>query len=271
MDSVINLSTFVFALIPIVSYVLMLYFLIPDRFVSIHRSRRYLVSGLMSPFLVFLFYFIFPWWGDPVGSNQFVKYLFYAVIQIGLLEEFSKFCVYQWVTSERISARNDLPVATMFYSLMISLGFALTENLSYVFAFHDLNSQNPYMTTAEMKNSLLWLVGSRSVTATVMHMICGVMIGYFVAKSDKTTIKIKFAGLEYVSKDLRIPDFNHMLSGIGCAALYHGIYDFNLMLPRNNYKFVLMVIIISFGMVISYLMMKSLIEQSRQIRMHKLN
>lgn len=271
MDSINNLAAFVFALIPIVTYVFMLYFLLPDRFVSIHRSRRYLISGLMSPFLIFLFYFIFPWWGEPVGSQIVLKYLFYAIIQIGLLEEFSKFCVYQWVTSERISARNDLPIATMFYSLMISLGFALTENLSYMLALYDLNSQDPYMTSKEMKNSLILLAGSRSLTAVVMHMICGIIMGYFISKSDKSKIEIKWAGIDYVSNDLKMPKLTHVALGIGLAALYHGIYDVNLMLPRNNYKLLFTVIIISFGMAISYFMMKSLIQDSKEIRFRKLN
>lgn len=266
-----NLAAFIFALFPIAVYVYMLYFLIPDRFVSMHRSRRYLVSGLMSPFLIFLFYFIMPWWDGPVGGSGVIKYLFYGIIQIGLLEEFSKFCVYQWVTSERISARHDLPVATVFYCLMTSLGFALTENLSYIISLYEVNSNNPMLTSNELKNSMVTLAASRSLTAVVMHMVCGILMGYFISKSHNDRIMIKIAGLSYVSKDLKMPGFTHLSLGIGSASLYHGIYDVNLMLPDNNYKLLFTVTIITFGIAISYFMMKGLIRDSREIRFTKFN
>lgn len=271
MTSTNNLSVFFFSLLPIVMYVYLLYFLIPYRFVSIHRSRRYLISGLMSPFLIFLFYFILPWWGDTIGGNTLVKYLFYAIIQIGLLEEFSKFCVFQWVTSERISARHDLPVATMFYSLMTSLGFAFTENLSYIMSLYQTNSDNPVITSTELKYSMLALTASRSITAVVMHMICGVILGYFISKSRNNSIKISFSGISYISKDLRMPKMTNLALGIGIAALYHGMYDVNLMLPDNNYKTLFTVTIILFGLVIGYFMTKDLIEESKGIRRIKLN
>lgn len=266
-----NLATFIFALFPIAIYVYTLYFLIPHRFVSMHRSRRYLISGLMSPFLIFLFYFIMPWWDDRIGGSVVTKYLFYGIIQIGLLEEFSKFCVYQWVTSERISARHDLPVATVFYCVMTSLGFALTENLSYIISLYEINSNNPMLTSNELKNSLITLAASRSLTAVVMHLICGILMGYFISKSRNNRIKIKIAGLSYVSKDLKMPMLTHLALGVGCASLYHGIYDVNLMLPDNNYKLLFTVTIITFGITISYFMMKSLIRDSREIRLTKFN
>ena len=271
MTSANNLAVFVFALFPIVMYVYMLYFLIPYQFVSIHRSRRYLISGLMSPFLIFLFYFILPWWGDPVGSYGLFRYLFYGIVQIGFLEEFSKFIVFQWVTSERISTRHDLPVATMFYSLMTSLGFALTENLSYIISLYQVNMYNPVITSTELKNSMIALAASRSLTAVVMHMICGVILGYFISKSKNNSIRLSFAGMNYVSNDLRVPKLTHLVMGIGIAALYHGIYDVNLMLPDNNYKILFTVTIILFGLLLSYFMTKSLIEESKGIRKMKLN
>lgn len=270
MASTNNLGVFFFALLPILTYVYMLYFLIPYQFVSMHRSRRYLISGLMSPFLIFLFYFLLPWWGESAGSGL-MKYLIYAVIQIGLLEEFSKFCIFQWVTSERLSARHDLPIATMFYSIMTSLGFAFTENLSYVISLYQVNYDNPLMTSLELKNSMVVLTASRSLTAVVMHMVCGMIAGYFISKSRNNKIMLKQSGISYISTNLRVPKFTHLALGIGLASLYHGIYDVNLMLPDNNYKILFTVTILTFGIVLGYFMTKDLIEESRAIRRTKLN
>ncbi len=122
-----NFFIVIFALIPIILYVFLVYYMIPKSFVSLDRGRRYLISGLMSPFLIFLVYFIFPNWGKQLNVNFLFDYVFFTVIQIGLLEEFSKYSIFQWVSSERISRKHDLPIATLYYSLMTSLGFALSK------------------------------------------------------------------------------------------------------------------------------------------------
>jgi hypothetical protein len=54
-----NLFIVIFALLPIILYVYLVYYMIPKTYVSLDRGRRYLISGLMSPFIVFLVYFIF--------------------------------------------------------------------------------------------------------------------------------------------------------------------------------------------------------------------
>lgn len=271
MEPAHNIAVFLFALMPIVLYINAFYYVLPPNFVSIHRSRRYLVSGLMSPFLIFLVYFMIPGWGNPINLTEIWKYLFFAIFQIGLLEEWCKYVVFQWVTLERISARNDLPVAIAVYSIMISLGFALTENMGYVISLYRFNVEYTLMAPAEIENSLVKLIILRSVTATVMHMVCGLIIGYFISRSNNDKIKISFGGLDYVSKELRFPKLTHLAIGIGLASLFHGIYDFNLLLPDNDHKTSITVMILISGIAFGYLIMKRLIKESSEIRYNKLN
>lgn len=261
MDSLGSLIPLFFAVFPIVVYIFMFYSIIPYKFVSLHRSRRYLISGMVSPFLLFIFFFIFPWWNNPVETAWFLKYVIYGFLQVGIIEELNKFLAFQWVTSERINAKYDLPIATVFYSLVTSLGFALTENLSYVVSLYNINSNNDFITPIELRGSMISLAISRSFTAVIMHIVCGIIIGYFVAKN-------------YNNENRKISSTKKLLnvsSGVFFAALYHGIYDINLMVPNNTKKTLITIFVIILGITISYFIIKKLISQSRLIVLEKTN
>lgn len=265
-----NFFIVIFALIPIILYVFLVYYMIPKSFVSLDRGRRYLVSGLMSPFLIFLVYFIFPNWGQQLNVNFLFDYIFFTVIQIGLLEEFSKYTIFQWVSSERISQKHDLPIATLYYSMMTSLGFALTENISYLISLYQNSSFDPVITNSQLNLSMLKLSLSRSLTAVIMHMICGVIIGYFISKSIELGKKNKPIN-SILEHDLKISNKIYIFLGIMFASIYHGIYDLNLMLPDNNYKTLFTVLIISFGLIIGHFMINNLIKESKIKRLCKMN
>jgi RsiW-degrading membrane proteinase PrsW (M82 family) len=224
----------------------------------------------MSPFLIFLVYFIFPNWGKQLNVNFLFDYVFFTVIQIGLLEEFSKYSIFQWVSSERISRKHDLPIATLYYSLMTSLGFALTENISYLIALYQNNSFDPFISNTQLNLSMLKLSLSRSLTAVIMHMICGVIIGYFISKSIEMSNKVK-TSTKLFEHDFNFSNKIYIFIGIMFASIYHGVYDLNLMLPDNNYKTLFTVFIISFGLIIGHFMINNLIKESRVKRFCKMN
>jgi hypothetical protein len=244
--------------------------MIPKTYVSLDRGRRYLISGLMSPFLVFLAYFIFPNWGKPITDNFFIAYCFFTIIQIGFLEEFSKYTIFQWVSAERLSQKHDLPIATMYYSLMTSLGFALTENISYLISLYQSSSIDPSISQSQLNNSMLEMALTRSLTAVVMHMICGIIIGYFISLSFEKQKENKLKTINENHHNLNLFNRIHIFYGISLAALFHGMYDLNLMLPDNNYKMLFCVLIMSFGLTIGYFMITNLIEKSKTQRAHKL-
>ncbi len=265
-----NFLIVVFALLPIILYVYLIYFMIPKSFVSLDRGRRYLVSGLMSPFLIFLVYFIFPNWGNTLNVNFLFDYLFFTIIQIGLLEELSKYTIFHWVSSERLSKKHDLPIATLYYSFMTALGFALTENISYLISLYQISSIDPTVTNSALNVSMLKLSLSRSLTAVVMHMICGVIIGYFINMSIEASKKMK-VNSNVFKHNLNISNKIYIVLGILLASIYHGIYDLNLMLPDNNYKTLFTVLIILFGLSIGYFMIEKLIRESKVKRICKMN
>jgi len=265
-----NFIIVVFALIPIILYVYLIYFMIPKSFVSLDRGRRYLISGLMSPFLIFLVYFIFPNWGNNLNVNFFFDFLFFTIVQIGLLEELSKYTIFQWVSSERLSKKHDLPIATLYYSFMTALGFALTENISYLISLYQMNSIDPMVTHTSLNISMVKLALSRSLTAVIMHMICGVIMGYFINMSIEASRKIKI-NTNVFKHNFTISNKIYIVIGILLAAIYHGVYDLNLMLPDNNYKTLFTVLIILFGLSIGYFMIDKLIRESKVKRLVKMN
>lgn len=266
-----NLFILVFALLPIIFYVYLLYSWIPKTYVSIDRGRRYFISGLMSPFLIFLIYFIFPNWSNSISNSEMINYFFFAIVQIGILEELSKYTIFNWVSSERISQKYDLPIATVFYCSMTALGFALTENISYLINLYQENSYNPLITQTQLNNSMLRLAFNRSISAVVMHINCGIILGYFISiYNEKKKREIENTKDNLKHKPL-IGNFKYVIFGIVLAALYHGIYDLNLILPENNYKMFFTIITIGYGLIISYFMFKNLIEKSRIKRICKMN
>lgn len=251
-----ELWVLILAVLPIILYSYLVYVLVPKNFISIKRSRRYLVAGFLSPMLIFLFYFLFPNWGDSQSSNIMFSLLILAFVQVGLLEETTKYLTFLWVSKERTSEKYDLPIATMFYSMMSSVGFAITENFFYLIQeqrrIKSLETLFPF-NSVDISEQLINIAQSRSLTAVIAHMICGVIMGYFLAKAHK---------IKYENPDKKIKKSQMVLYGIGTAALFHGIYDYNLFLEDNAYQVTFVIVILLFGLSIGRFIINDLIKES---------
>lgn len=252
----------ILAIVPIILYSYLIYYLVPVNFISKHRARRYLITGLLSPSLISLFYFIFPYWDYPQSTNFILAFIIYGIIQIGALEESAKYVTFWWVSKERKSEKYDLPIAVMFYSMMSAVGFAITENIYYLIRMQKgiLMVQSVFIDTSQILSNLAW---QRSMVAVVAHMICGVIMGYFLAKAHK----IKYSnnnGESKIHKNIR--RYKEVLKGIFFAALFHGVFDINLLLPNNQYERIFLSIILGFGLVIGNFIIRELINDSLLIR-----
>ncbi len=121
----------------------------------------------------------------------------FAVVGVGFSEELSKFIFLRFY-SFRKKAFNE-PFDGIVYAVMVSLGFAAAENLTYVLG------EESY--AAGMQVAL-----ARALTAVPAHATFGIIMGYYagLAKFDK------------VNKN------QLLLKGLLYAALLHGVYDFFL-------------------------------------------
>lgn len=119
--------------------------------------------------------------------QQFIQ----AFIVVALSEEFSKYVIVKYFAQPK-KAFNE-PYDGIIYAVMVSMGFACTENILYVI-------QGGYGTAI-----------LRAFTAVPAHATFGVLMGYFMglAKFSNNRIKLNIIGLFL-------------------AVLFHGAYDFFL-------------------------------------------
>ena len=122
--------------------------------------------------------------------NQFIKTFFV----IALIEEFSKYVIVRFYNQPKKDFNE--PFDGIVYAVMVSLGFALTENIMYVFQYG-------------FSTGIL-----RAFTAVPAHATFGVLMGYFMGKA-------KFSNRKW----------SYNLAGLFLAILFHGAYDFFLFLP----------------------------------------
>lgn len=148
-----------------------------------------IVSVLISTVLYVLLDYFVPLPDDNNIAEQFIK----AFFVVALIEEFSKYVIVRYYSQPR-KAFNE-PFDGIVYAVIVSMGFAMVENLIYVFQ-------------GGLEVALI-----RAFTAVPAHATFGILMGYFMGKA-------KFNGK-------RIAD---NLIGLALAVLFHGTYDFFLFL-----------------------------------------
>lgn len=119
--------------------------------------------------------------------EQFIQ----AFFVVGAVEEFSKYILLRYYAQPKMEFNE--PYDGIMYSVMISLGFAATENILYVI-------------DGGLETALL-----RAITAVPAHAIFGILMGYFIGKAKFSKHKVLMN-----------------LIGLLLAILFHGAYDFFL-------------------------------------------
>lgn len=152
---------------------------------------NFLLGAIVSIIITTLLYIIIdiplPLNNHQSVFEQFIK----AFFVVGLSEEFSKYVILRYYSQQQ-EAYNE-PFDGIVYSVMVSMGFAATENLMYVFQ-------------GGMEVALL-----RAFTAIPAHATFAIIMGYYMGKA-------KF------SKNRTILN----LTGFFLATFFHGTYDFFL-------------------------------------------
>lgn len=258
-----NIWVFIVSILPVFFYAWLVYIIIPKGYVSFHEAKKYLIAGLLSTTICLLVYFLFPDFDNPLSENIFYSILLFSVFQIGLKEEFIKYLSFQWVSSERLSEKNDLPIATIFYSMIISAGFAITENTMYL-----INWEKKIPGSCnEIDRVLMQIVGMRSFSSVIVHMACGILMGYFLFKSLKQKNKYN---PDIIYKNLFVnPLFKrwlYVLVAIFSSACLHGLYNMTLGLPDNPWYVFFAIIVIIFSVIMSGFLLQNGICESRNIK-----
>lgn len=146
-----------------------------------------IVSIIITSILYYAFDMVLPLTNKTSIFEQFIK----AFFVVGLIEEFSKYVIIRYFAQPN-KAFNE-PFDGIVYAVIVSMGFAATENIFYVI-------QGGYP-----------IALARAFTAVPAHATFGVLMGYFMGKA-------KFSNSKIVLN----------LSGLLFAILFHGAYDFFL-------------------------------------------
>jgi len=139
---------------------------------------------------------------SPIGAgfnSAFGKSFFDAFFQAGFPEELSKLIILYWIVWKHKDF--DQHFDGIIYAVFVSMGFAMIENLMYVY---------------EGGLNVAFL---RAVLAVPGHGFFGVAMGYYFSLAKFHTGAKK---TEFLAKCLLVP------------AILHGLYDFALMYAGNS-------------------------------------
>ena len=219
-----NILLFILAFFPSLLYAFIIYLSYPKKTINLKLALLHFLMGALSTSGVMIFHWIFPTWGNISDyAVTFAGSVFLlAFVEVALLEESLKLLFYK--LTEIYRKRIAQPLSTMFYAMCVSSGFAVVENIHYV---------------SNMGEHAGWM---RATTAIVIHMVLGLMLGYFISMGTRFKKKWLFrsAGLLFVT-------------------IYHGIYDYNIMIAHKFSPFLMQHIKTGLGMPNSYVIMTGLI------------
>lgn len=152
---------------------------------------NFLLGAIVSILIVTILYLITGRFVPVTDEYSVWQQFIQAFVVVALSEEFSKYVIVKYFAQPK-KAFNE-PYDGIIYAVMVSMGFACTENIMYVL-------QGGYETAI-----------LRAFTAVPAHATFGILMGYFMglAKFSNNRIKLNMIGLFL-------------------AVLFHGAYDFFL-------------------------------------------
>lgn len=186
------MSLFLLAVAPIL--VVILYIYIQDK----HEKEptgllisSFLLGAIVSILIVVGLYLITGRFLAITDEFSIWQQFIQAFVVVALSEEFSKYIIVKYYAQPK-KAFNE-PYDGIIYAVMVSMGFACTENIMYVL---------------EGGHQVAIL---RAFTAVPAHATFGILMGYFMGKA-------KFSNNRFILN----------MAGLGLAVLFHGTYDFFL-------------------------------------------
>ncbi len=186
------MNLLLFAIAPVFIIILYIYFKDkyekePKRFLFYNFILGAIVSIVITTVLYYVFDIVLPILSNTSIFQQFIK----AFFVVGLIEEFSKYIIVRYFA--QTNKEFNEPFDGIVYAVMVSMGFAATENIFYVL-------EGGYQT------ALL-----RAFTAVPAHATFGILMGFYMGKAKFSKNRI---GLN--------------LFGLLAAIVFHGAYDFFL-------------------------------------------
>ncbi|SHH65113.1 PrsW family intramembrane metalloprotease [Winogradskyella jejuensis] len=153
--------------------------------------KSFFLGAIVSVLIVLTLYLFTGRFIPVTDKFSVVQQFIQAFFVVALSEEFSKYVIVKYFAQPKKEFNE--PYDGIMYAVMVSMGFACTENIMYVF------------------NGGTEVAILRAFTAVPAHATFGILMGYFMGKA-------KF------SKNR----FQLNMAGLFLATLFHGAYDFFL-------------------------------------------
>lgn len=231
-----NLDVLILSFIPATFYSMIFYMSSPLKSIDLKKGLLYFLLGSISILFVHTAHAIFPNWRLSLSEDLDLSIFLYAFIQVALLEELAKFTAFRLTEKVDTSTKRRHPVATMFYSMAVALGFSVLETFGYALRVGDI------------------ALATRAFTAIICHMVAGMGIGYFIALGRSNFRLGTHSALDLaLNKRKKLKLFVYSSLGILFATFYHGLYDQNLM-SYSKSTFMFMVFTLGLGLWICYKM-----------------
>lgn len=235
------LNTFLI-LLPAIVYGLLIYLTLPYKTIDLRKGLVFLLFGSISVSLLSTFQNLFPEWYEVASDNYLTQAFILMFFRVAIIEELVKFSVFYLVERLYGNQEKDYPTATMFYAAMAALSFAIIENSQY------LNQYGPDVLII------------RFFTATIMHMITGLFLGYWIALSRLRYDKNARSVYDVIMKNNnKLRHFAYILIALLINVVYHGLYNFNIQV-NGPAAFPMLIMILIFGLALAKIYADGLIS-----------
>lgn len=209
------MNLILFAVAPV--FIVILYIYYKDKYEKEPKELllyTFLLGAIVSIIITTVMYYgfdiILPLRNKTSVLQQFIK----AFFVVGFTEEFSKYIIIKFYAQKHKEFNE--PFDGIVYAVMVSMGFAATENIFYVLE-------------GGIANALM-----RAFTAVPAHATFAVLMGYYLGKA-------KFSNNRIVMN----------LTGLLLATLFHGAYDFFLFIDFIPGIWIGAFVSLFFGIVLS--------------------
>ena len=164
-------------------------------------------------------------------------------------EEIAK-CIMFFIVYKSLDEKNIYPIAYMFYFGMVGLGFAIIENIQYIsyYGFEVLQT--------------------RTFGAVFVHMICGMLVGYWVGASKirKSKFSLRTISSIYLSSRPKLKTALYLLMGLITSTSFHGLWNYNIQIFNLVAK-PISILMLMVGFLACKLLARDLINQYQKSKL----
>tara|TARA_R100000908_G_C3745874_1_gene141237 strand:+ start:300 stop:1046 length:747 start_codon:yes stop_codon:yes gene_type:complete len=234
-----NFIVTLLVIFPPLLYTFILYLTSPQGSIQFKNCIYCVIAGILSIGLLDFLNLPFSHWnkfyvfGDVFDVNfkvvaareELVKYIMFIIMIINFRKE-----------------KTLHPVTYMLYFGMVGLGFALLENFGYY------QEYGPFV------------LKSRPFNATLIHMNCGLLFGYWIGLSKiiKSPSKSNSVATYLLAGKPKLKSILYFIAGYTTAVLYHGIHNFNIATSGFATGSIMLIWIV-FGLIVVKLLYRDLI------------